>query len=546
MRLKKIEITQYRNLKNVTIDLEKNDYSSVYALASVNGGGKSTLLQFVFTLLRCFTVSSKQVYIQNLLADVEWPDKEHLLARFIFEKANEQYELSFSVIPTDNKNDLDFDSIPDLQAIQHKIRGIEVNIILLQGFLHLQDALIRSKKVTEETKRELKELKHKYTFNSEQLNDLYLISLRTDSFEAYMDFFRAVRKQILEDKEEIKSLQPELTYQKEKKEQLERNLLKAKRFYIAHINNNEHVLLASSDAPRALHHELSHKVYLNAPTSQIFHFLSNSEKQQIFNALESQSSNSYEEAVTKAKEQLGRFFTYDFTPSRLILQAFETAFEHDNLLKRQSGSYGDHYDKLQTELSAFLPGKNISIDEKMTRVIYSLKDTGKELSPADLSHGELKKLSLFVWLKYIIEPDTIILMDEVDIALHPSWQYQLTKELPTWSKNSQFILATHSPQILSSTYYKNIIKLVVNDGQTGIEQLSEPPLDRDINTTVTEVMGAADMPKELKALHKEYRKLVEEGKIDSKEAKKLKQELLQHESENSAFFQDINFDLDML
>jgi predicted ATP-binding protein involved in virulence len=59
-------------------------------------------------------------------------------------------------------------------------------------------------------------------------------------------------------------------------------------------------------------------------------------------------------------------------------------------------------------------------------------------------------------------------------------------------------------------------------------------------------MDAPDFPLELLELHKKYRKLIEEGKANSPEAIKLKEEILEHESENSAFFQDIGFDLELM
>ena len=55
-------------------------------------------------------------------------------------------------------------------------------------------------------------------------------------------------------------------------------------------------------------------------------------------------------------------------------------------------------------------------------------------------------------------------MDEVDIALHPRWQYELVNNFTRWATNCQFLLATHSPQVLSSTYYKNLIKLEGGEG----------------------------------------------------------------------------------
>jgi len=68
MRIEKVEIIKYKNFENIIIDFEKNkDFPDVFSVASKNGGGKSTLLQFIFILLHCFKDNSKKQYIKNLL-----------------------------------------------------------------------------------------------------------------------------------------------------------------------------------------------------------------------------------------------------------------------------------------------------------------------------------------------------------------------------------------------------------------------------------------------------------------------------------------------
>ncbi len=82
-----------------------------------------------------------------------------------------------------------------------------------------------------------------------------------------------------------------------------------------------------------------------------------------------------------------------------------------------------------------------------------------QLYPEDLSHGELKRLSLYVWLKYNNIDNAIVLMDEVEIALHPDWQYGIINDLQTWAPNNQYILATHSYemcQALTPAHVKEI------------------------------------------------------------------------------------------
>ena len=46
--------------------------------------------------------------------------------------------------------------------------------------------------------------------------------------------------------------------------------------------------------------------------------------------------------------------------------------------------------------------------------------------------------------------DSIVLMDEVDLALHPDWQYQIVSDLIDWSASNQYVLATHSYELCNA------------------------------------------------------------------------------------------------
>ncbi|MBJ7313635.1 AAA family ATPase [Rugamonas sp. CCM 8940] len=50
----------------------------------------------------------------------------------------------------------------------------------------------------------------------------------------------------------------------------------------------------------------------------------------------------------------------------------------------------------------------------------------------------------------------IALIDEVDLHLHPSWQQQVLADLMRTFPNTQFIVTTHSPQVLSTVKRENI------------------------------------------------------------------------------------------
>jgi predicted ATP-binding protein involved in virulence len=54
------------------------------------------------------------------------------------------------------------------------------------------------------------------------------------------------------------------------------------------------------------------------------------------------------------------------------------------------------------------------------------------------------------------ETEGIVLIDEIDLHLHPKWQQTVLSDLCKAFPNIQFIVTTHSPQVLSSTHRKSI------------------------------------------------------------------------------------------
>lgn len=64
----------------------------------------------------------------------------------------------------------------------------------------------------------------------------------------------------------------------------------------------------------------------------------------------------------------------------------------------------------------------------------------------------------------------IVLIDEIELHLHPSWQQRILPDLQRTFPNVQFICSTHSPQVLS-TVKQESIRLITDEGdiRTGIE-----------------------------------------------------------------------------
>lgn len=75
----------------------------------------------------------------------------------------------------------------------------------------------------------------------------------------------------------------------------------------------------------------------------------------------------------------------------------------------------------------------------------------------------------------------IVLVDEIDLHLHPDWQRRVVNQLSTTFPALQFIMSTHSPLIAGSVYKENIfVTLKAVDGSTRISRLEESTYGRSV------------------------------------------------------------------
>lgn len=104
------------------------------------------------------------------------------------------------------------------------------------------------------------------------------------------------------------------------------------------------------------------------------------------------------------------------------------------------------------------------------KFFLGIKKDGKILQYNQLSSGERSIIIMIfaITKKLILANRTadnpldgkgIILIDEIDLHFHPSWQAQIVKALRTTFPNVQFIVTTHSPLVLSGVRKSEIISL---------------------------------------------------------------------------------------
>ena len=103
----------------------------------------------------------------------------------------------------------------------------------------------------------------------------------------------------------------------------------------------------------------------------------------------------------------------------------------------------------------------ISKDENSMPIFTD--SSGKKFGINELSSGE-KQLFLRTLAIKMLEPEnSIIMIDEPELSLHPKWQQKIVDVYRKIGRNNQIILATHSPHILGSVEKENIILLGKNE-----------------------------------------------------------------------------------
>lgn len=107
-----------------------------------------------------------------------------------------------------------------------------------------------------------------------------------------------------------------------------------------------------------------------------------------------------------------------------------------------------------------------------------------------------------------LQGEAIVLIDEVELHLHPKWQREVIPSLVKTFSGCQFILTTHSPQVISDVQPKNVFIL---EGNT--IRHPEGTLGRDSNRILEDVMGATERPLQIQEDLANLFRLIDDGNL---------------------------------
>ena len=125
-----------------------------------------------------------------------------------------------------------------------------------------------------------------------------------------------------------------------------------------------------------------------------------------------------------------------------------------------------------------------------------------------------------------LSAEAIVLIDEIELHLHPSWQQRILTDLTRTFPNTQFIVSTHSPQVLTTLRPEQIVKLSREDGRIVAARTPEPTYGAEAGDVLNVVMGVDERPpNEFADTLKRYMRLIGDDKGESVKAKKLRSDL---------------------
>jgi predicted ATP-binding protein involved in virulence len=122
----------------------------------------------------------------------------------------------------------------------------------------------------------------------------------------------------------------------------------------------------------------------------------------------------------------------------------------------------------------------------------------------------------------ILSGPGIVLIDEIELHLHPAWQRNIIPALTATFPNIQFIVTTQSPQVLSNVDSKSVFiledfKLVEN---------TPPTKGRDSNSILWEVFAVEERPKIVKDLLQSFYSQLEDDLQNAEKTMELLSQML--------------------
>lgn len=173
----------------------------------------------------------------------------------------------------------------------------------------------------------------------------------------------------------------------------------------------------------------------------------------------------------------------------------------DELIKPEGFSFPDRQlEAVRHALSSFLPEfKNLTVRRNPLRM--EVEKQGQRLSVNQLSDGEKCMIALIGDMARrlsIANPTLdnplmghgIVMIDEIDLHLHPKWQRLVVPKLLEVFPNCQFIVSTHSPHVITHVQPESLYMLQQTPHGVQVDRPRES-FGKNVDRVLEDLMGLA-------------------------------------------------------
>jgi predicted ATP-binding protein involved in virulence len=177
---------------------------------------------------------------------------------------------------------------------------------------------------------------------------------------------------------------------------------------------------------------------------------------------------------------------------------------------------------LDSTVQRFLPGYSRLRPHPNHFNLLTIDHGGDRIEVGQLSDGERGALALVLDLTRRmaqIDPESedpaatseaVVLVDEIDLHLHPQWQRNILHNLEAAFPQCQLILTTHSPQVIGEVHPERIIVM-----QSSGIYTPERAFGVDSSSILEEIMGTPARTRDVASLLSEVSEAIDRGQMDA-------------------------------
>ncbi len=195
----------------------------------------------------------------------------------------------------------------------------------------------------------------------------------------------------------------------------------------------------------------------------------------------------------------------------------DEVFKNEDVTIRKSKEKA--INRLQKPLNSLTLTTNL-IDLESEELIFESAN-GQRIKFEDLSNGEQNLYFRAIYLSTLNPQNSIIMIDEPEDSLHPTWQQKVMQLYQNIGENNQVIVATHSPHIIGSSKAEEVFLLQIDAHQI---EARHPKYTKghSIDYVLDEIMGANSRDTSVINLVESYLTLMRKGLHETDEGLQIK------------------------